>query len=154
MRNRAGGILIENGKLLLMHRIKTVDGKTREYYVVPGGGIEEGETLEEATKRELKEEIGIDVELLSDTPLLSLKEDRGTQYFTLVKRIKGEIGTGTGPEFTDESYADKGFYSVEMIDVKAIINGTINMVPEEIKEEFIDIVKRYDIDNLNSSNLV
>ena len=154
MRNRAGGILIDNGKLLLMHRIKTVDGKTREYYVVPGGGIEEGETLEDATKRELKEEIGIDVELLSGNPLLSLKEERGTQYFTLVKRIKGEIGTGTGPEFTDESYANKGFYGVEMIDIKDIINGTINMVPKEIKEEFIDIVKKYDIDNLNSSDLV
>ena len=154
MRNRAGGILIENGKLLLMHRIKTVDGKTREYYVVPGGRIEEGETLEDATKRELKEEIGIDVDLLSDKPLLPLKEEKGTQYFTLVKRINGEIGTGTGPEFTDESYSNKGFYGVEMIDIKDIINGTINMVPEELKEEFIDIVKRYDIDNLNSSDLV
>ena len=154
MRNRAGGILIDNGKLLLMHRIKTVDGKTMEYYVVPGGGIEEGETLEDATKRELKEEIGIDVELLSGNPLLSLKEERGTQYFTLVKRIKGEIGTGTGPEFTDESYANKCFYGVEMVDIKDIINGTINMVPEEIKEKFIDIVNKCDIDKLNSSDLV
>ena len=42
MRNRAGGILIENGKVLLIHRIKDND----EYYVFPGGGIETNETIE------------------------------------------------------------------------------------------------------------
>lgn len=154
MRNRAGGMLIEDGKILLMHRIKNIDGETREYYVVPGGGIEEGETLEDATKRELKEEMGIDVELLSDEPLLSLLEEKGTQYFTLVKKISGKIGTGKGPEFSDTNYANRGFYGPEMVDIKDIINGKVKMVPDEIKEEFISIVSSYDIDSLNSSDLV
>ena len=154
MRNRAGGMLIEEGKILLMHRIKNIDGETREYYVVPGGGIEEGESLEEATKRELKEEIGIEVELLSDEPLLSLSEEKGTQYFTLVKKISGKIGTGKGPEFSDSNYANRGFYGAEMVDIKDIINGKVKMVPDEIKEEFISIVSNHDIDSLNSSDLV
>jgi len=154
MRDRAGGLLIENGNILLMHRIKNINGKRREYYVVPGGGMEEGETLEEATKRELKEEIGIEVELISSEPLLSLEEENGTQYFNLVKRISGIIGTGTGPEFTDPSYSDRGVYSAEMIPIKDIMNGQVNMVPEEIKEEFISYVENLDkdIDRINSSD--
>lgn len=154
MRNRAGGMLIENGKLLLMHRIKNVDGETREYYVVPGGGIEEGETLEEATKRELKEEMGIDIKLLSKEPLLSLPEETGTQYFTLVERISGEIGTGKGPEFSDPVYANRGFYGPEMVAIKDIIEGKIKMVPDTIREDFINIVSGLDIENLDSKDLV
>ena len=59
MRNRAGGLLIENGKILLIHRIKNINGERKEYYVVPGGGIEEKENIKEATIRELKEETGL-----------------------------------------------------------------------------------------------
>jgi len=136
MRNRAGGLLIEDGKLLLIHRIKNGN----EYYVVPGGGIEEGEDLETATKRELKEEIGIDVQLLDDKPIMQLLGENGIQFFTLVKRINGEIGTGEGPEFNDESYANNGIYSAEMIKIEDIVNGKVNMVPETIKKEFIDLV--------------
>ena len=59
MRNRAGGLLIENGKILLIHRIKNINGERKEYYVVPGGGIEEKENIKETTIRELKEETGL-----------------------------------------------------------------------------------------------
>lgn len=135
MRNRAGGLLIENGKLLLMHRIKNGD----EYYVVPGGGIEDDEDLATATKRELKEEIGIDVQLLDDKPIMQLLGENGIQYFTLVERIGGKIGTGNGPEFNSDTYASSGTYSAEMIKLEDIVNGKINMVPVSIRNEFIDL---------------
>ena len=48
MRNRGAVILVENDKVALIRR--TWDGIV--YYVFPGGGIEDGETPEEATKRE------------------------------------------------------------------------------------------------------
>lgn len=133
MRNRAGGILIENGKVLLIHRIKDND----EYYVFPGGGIETNETIEQATKRELLEEAGIEVELIEKNPRYILKNESGIQYFSLVKRVKGIIGTGKGPEFTDKSYEKHGKYIVEMISIKDIANGKINLVPLEIKEKFL-----------------
>lgn len=152
MRNRAGGLLIENGKLLLMHRIKNGD----EYYVVPGGGIEAGEDLDTATRRELKEEIGIDVQLLDDKPIMQLLGEKGIQYFTLVERIGGKIGTGKGPEFSSADYASRGTYSAEMIKIQDIVNGKINMVPTPIKTEFIDLIVglNKDFSLLNSIDLM
>ena len=57
MRVSSRAIIIENGKVLVMFRRKIKDGKVKEYYVIPGGGQDEGETLEENVKRELKEEL-------------------------------------------------------------------------------------------------
>jgi len=47
IRNRSVAIIVQEGKIALIKRIR--EGKTN--YVFPGGGIEEGETPEEATKR-------------------------------------------------------------------------------------------------------
>lgn len=49
------GILIDGDKILLSHEVNT------GVYMSPGGGLEEGETLEECCIRELREETGYDV---------------------------------------------------------------------------------------------
>lgn len=56
----AVGALIRNkeGKLLLVRSPKWLDKR----YSVPGGHVEYGERLEEAVKREVKEETNLDVE--------------------------------------------------------------------------------------------
>ena len=53
-RNRGAAIIVQEGKIALIKRIQ----EDETYYVFPGGGIEEGETPEEATKREIFEELG------------------------------------------------------------------------------------------------
>ena len=55
------GALIVNpeGKILLAKSHKWFDK-----YTLPGGHIEVGETMEEAVKREVKEEVGLDVEVV------------------------------------------------------------------------------------------
>ena len=54
---RVAGIIIKDGRILLMHRIKNGE----EYFVFPGGGVEEGETPEGALEREIKEELNLDI---------------------------------------------------------------------------------------------
>ncbi|MGB8346057.1 MAG: NUDIX domain-containing protein [Ktedonobacteraceae bacterium] len=56
---RAVGILIHNGAILLMRR----SHNEREYYTFPGGGVEIGETIEEAVIREILEETSISVSI-------------------------------------------------------------------------------------------
>lgn len=54
-----GALIVKNdGEILL---IKTP--KWKSDYSIPGGHVELGETIEDAVKRESKEEVGLDVEL-------------------------------------------------------------------------------------------
>jgi 8-oxo-dGTP diphosphatase len=47
-------VIIQNRKLLLVHE------RDDEWWSVPGGGIDYGETVEQAIRRELSEELGVD----------------------------------------------------------------------------------------------
>ena len=80
----AGLIKIGNG-FAFMHRrnVPKSDNPNKpygEYYVFVGGGLENGETLEDGTKREIKEELGIDVNVLEliytrDLMILDIKTE-------------------------------------------------------------------------------
>ena len=52
------GLVVREGKVLLSYE------STKDVYMSPGGGLEEGETLGECCKRELREETGYIVEPL------------------------------------------------------------------------------------------
>jgi 8-oxo-dGTP diphosphatase len=53
--HKAAGIIIKDRKLLVER------SKNKQFFIAPGGSIEEGETAPEALVRELKEEFDIDV---------------------------------------------------------------------------------------------
>lgn len=57
IRNSAKALIIKDGK---MAAIKIRDGK-EEWYIMPGGGQEAEETLEQAACREVAEELGLNV---------------------------------------------------------------------------------------------
>ena len=65
MRIGARAVIIENGKVLTMFRRRIKNGEVREYYVIPGGGQDAGETLEDTVKRELQEEMNVNIEVLT-----------------------------------------------------------------------------------------
>lgn len=97
IRKRVSLYFVEDGKLLLIYRFK--DG--RSFYVLPGGGVEPGETIEEAAIREAKEETNFDIEL---GPLLWQQEpDHINEEFAyLVKSYQGDLSLG-GPEAARQS---------------------------------------------------
>ena len=59
IRPRACAAIIQNGKILMvLHR-----SSIREYWTLPGGGIENNEIPEQTIVREVKEETGLDVKV-------------------------------------------------------------------------------------------
>lgn len=79
--------------------------------------------------------------MLNNKPLIVLKEKERIQYFILIKRERGIIGTGNGPEYTNNNYNLNGTYIPEMVNIIDIVDGKINMVPDVVKNELINIIK-------------
>jgi 8-oxo-dGTP diphosphatase len=90
---RVTAFITRGNKVLIIHRFR--DGKY--YWVVPGGGVEEGESLLEGLVREVKEETGLDV---LEHKLIDHSDS--TKAFYFVKTSPGEPTLG-GPELDANS---------------------------------------------------
>ena len=141
-RIRVAGIIPMNGGFALMHRMDVKKNPNfHEYYTFPGGGLETGETKEEGTIREIKEEFGINVKVIKELYKLDSKEFNQEEYYYLCKYIDGKFGTGQGPEFSnDPKYVDSGKYLPEIIKPEEIKN--IRLLPPEIKEKFVQDIEK------------
>lgn len=83
----AGGILEENGMFLIAQRKRDDDyGLKWEF---PGGKLAEGETGEDCIIRELREELGIEVEVKGFYD--EIVEDNLTLLYYLVRRVSGKL---------------------------------------------------------------
>ena len=90
---RAVAVIIHEEKLLLIWR--KYSGK--EYYVFPGGGVEDNETVEQAVLREVKEETSLEVKI--DKLLYHHHYiNDSDQYFYLCTYISGEPLLGDANE--------------------------------------------------------
>lgn len=67
IRIRVSALIHDRGEVLLVRHAK--DG--HEYYLLPGGGVDPGERLDEALRREVREETGLSIEA---GPLLALAD--------------------------------------------------------------------------------
>ena len=107
MRIRAGIVLIKDNQVALIERHRA----GLDYYVFPGGGVDEDETPEQAAIRETLEELGIEVVIKQKVAEIQLGQKSRQVYF-LVEHVSGEFGTGTGEEFTDSdpNDPDEGIY--------------------------------------------
>jgi 8-oxo-dGTP diphosphatase len=57
-RKRAAAVIVRNGRVLMVHERSRRSGGG-EWWTLPGGGLEPGETAEEAVRREVFEETGL-----------------------------------------------------------------------------------------------
>ena len=106
------------------------------------GDQKNGETGEEGTQREIKEELGINVEIVKKLYEMKSEKLNQKEIFYLCKYIDGKFGTGDGPEFSNNpKYIDSGKYVPEIIKKEEIKN--ICLLPPEIKNKLVkDIEKK------------
>lgn len=130
---RAVAVIVKNNKVALIHRKK--EGK--DYWVFPGGGVEEGETPEEAVIREVHEELSLASKV--ERLLFSVESYPGGNkdpYF-LCSVDSDEIKLG-GPEKQRQS--EKDWYSPQWVEFEKVRN--LNLLPENAKREFLNFVKK------------
>lgn len=140
-RIRVAGVIPMKEGIAFMHRMGVNKRKDyQEYYTFPGGGLEEGETPEEGTIREIKEELGIQVRIVRKWHEIYSEKFNRREIFYLCEYIEGEFGTGEGPEFSnDPRYVDSGKYIPEIIKKEEIEN--ILLLPLEVKNKLIEDIK-------------
>ncbi|MBP9477480.1 MAG: NUDIX hydrolase [Sebaldella sp.] len=135
-RVRVAGILIEDDRVLLIEHTKN----DRSYWLLPGGGVDWGESIEEAIKREFLEETNLTVEIenflfISETLAPDNTKHVINLYFR-VKRISGDMLLGE-----ESILSDLKFFTLEEIE-KIKIYPNINDILKKImkKESYKDFL--------------
>jgi len=114
--NLAGCIIKDsNSKILLIHR----NTPKRVQWEIPGGGVDNGDTLEQTAVRELKEELDVTVRIIRQIGSKAFEEDgRHYEYHWFEARVvEGQ------PRLTnvDEDTYDKLDY-LSISDMRTIFN--------------------------------
>ena len=113
----ARAIIFDNDYFYAFYRRKIKDGRAHEYFSIPGGGVEVGETLETTVKRELKEEFGVDINLLGF--IGSLETDTCIFNYFHAEIINGTPKLG-GEEL--EKNCKENYYEIRKINIKDLEN--------------------------------
>lgn len=122
----ARGIIITDKGLAVIFRRKINEKGTKEYYVTPGGGIEENENLEEGLKRELREELNIEVNVKDLA--FKVETDERIEYFYNCEYVSGNF-TLNGEEI--DRMSESNYYEPTFIKVKDIEKYDIQ---QEVKD--------------------
>jgi 8-oxo-dGTP pyrophosphatase MutT (NUDIX family) len=138
MRIRAGIVLIKENKVALIERHRA----GLHYFVFPGGGVDAGESPEEAAIREALEELGIQVAIRQKVAEVHLGE-KSKQIYFLVGQIGGQFGTGAGEEYTDSDPAspEEGIYIPIWMPV-AELPAHQNIYPADVARLVVDSVQK------------
>ncbi len=119
---RVSAIIFYEGKLVV---VKHENSKAGVYYLLPGGGLEHSESLEECITREVKEECGLDVEIIGPIYYKSVYTDNDD---TLDIIFKCNVIGGT----LENLDPDKKVKSIELISSDEKLQE-LNFHPKQLK---------------------
>jgi 8-oxo-dGTP diphosphatase len=119
MRVRSVAVVIDHGDLLVIRRRNS----GHDYAVLPGGGVERGETAGEACLRELREETGLAGMLRENLPIRF--DETGPAHYFLVTVDRRELELG-GPELSRVTPANS--YEPAWVPLNSV--ELIGLVPE------------------------
>jgi len=122
-KERAVCVCFDGPRVLLMRRLK----EGRRYTVLPGGGIEPGETPAQAAVRELAEETGLVATVTGE--LATVDHDDRRAHYLLMEALPGEP-TLAGPEAVAETEDNR--YWPGWVPVSELADEPL--LPEEAKE--------------------
>jgi len=124
--------IIRKGNKLLLTKEVLEDGK--EYWIFPGGGVKFGENLEEALKREIKEELGMEIEI---EKFINFKEAIFPNYhyhtiifFFLAKPLNE-------PSINEKKILDIRYFDLKEIENLNLVNSA-RWVFERLKPEIVE----------------
>lgn len=121
-------VILHRGKILFFHRINNGS----EYYTIPGGHIEAGESDEEALLREIKEETGLNAEIERKLWVLENPADKSKHHFFLITKIAGKLRLGKEEIMKT---TDKNKFVLEWHDLKEM--PSLRILPETAKKKII-----------------
>ncbi|WP_422657533.1 NUDIX domain-containing protein [Paenibacillus sp. EC2-1] len=122
----AGGICFKDNQVLL---VKIEYGANRGMWMIPGGMVELGESIEEATVREFREETGLETEIVRMVCLRSGTQERNGVLLTSIY-VVFEVKYRSGMVMRDElEIADLRFWHIdEVMKSDVVIELTKEMI--------------------------
>jgi mutator protein MutT len=91
IRETARGVIIRNNEILLIRRTRqNAAGRIDNWLSIPGGGLEPGETPQQAVVRELQEELELNVKIDSFLAKQDVPTDESRHYYFLCSILEGE----------------------------------------------------------------
>jgi 8-oxo-dGTP diphosphatase len=125
IRIRAAGILVNDGKILLVRHEKN----DKSYWLIPGGGVDFGETVEAALIREYQEEVGLPIQV---GPMVlvhdSIPPNKHRQVLNLYFVVKAE-------HFNIQVTQDSVLKDASFYDLKEFAQMPVN---PDVKKEILE----------------
>lgn len=131
LRVRAAGLLLTDEGLLLAELHSPASNEL--IWTPPGGGVEFGESIKGALKREYKEETGLDVsvdELIHINEFIQ-SEFHAIEFFFKVSNAVGTMKLGSDPEYSAENQILKKLSFFKQEDL-----SEINIKPVFLRNDF------------------
>ena len=128
---RAAVILTAGDRVATIRRERA--GRT--YYLLPGGTVEPDETSTEAARREIHEELGLEVTVGRLLAVVAFESDEGRsiQRYYDGTITGGVFGTGDGPELGSDPASSAGGFTPHWLPMADI--GKVDCRPSELFEE-------------------